>query len=477
MELSPSSIERVVGSLAGVDLGDPRRSRRLELTLAKLAQRPDATFPEAMGSDAAVQGGYRLVNNPNVTLEALLEAQAGATVEKARDAALVVAVHDTTPCKFKNADPAELGYLNTGNAGFHFHYTLAVDLQGHRRPLGVIHGEALFRSRPPSKRRKKGAANPSAAATRKKPKREFERWQRGIDAAAQRLKGSAVVHVADRETDSYELMANSTEQGCRFVFRARVTKRRGQDADGQQATVEAIARKAECRLTRSVPLSKRRAKPGLKTAHPSREEREAQLAISATRIRIKRPHYVPRTLPPTLELNVVRVYEVSPPPGTEPVEWILYTTEPVDTPEQLALIVDIYRTRWLIEECNKALKTGCLYQEREFETRAALLALLGMSLPIACEILWLRNRAHAEPSQPATEVLTPLQIRVVRTLGSRKLPSHPTARDLLLAVAAMGGHHRSNGDPGWLILQRGMARLLAYEEGWRAALSSRGPDL
>ena len=53
---------------------------------------------------------------------------------------------------------------------------------------------------------------------------------------------------------------------------------------------------------------------------------------------------------PELELNVVRVCESHTPAGAVPVEWILYTTEPVDTAEQLAQVVDIYRARWLIEE-------------------------------------------------------------------------------------------------------------------------------
>ena len=35
------------------------------------------------------------------------------------------------------------------------------------------------------------------------------------------------------------------------------------------------------------------------------------------------------------------------------------TTEPVATSADIEAVVDMYRTRWLIEECNKALKTGC----------------------------------------------------------------------------------------------------------------------
>jgi hypothetical protein len=38
----------------------------------------------------------------------------------------------------------------------------------------------------------------------------------------------------------------------------------------------------------------------------------------------------------------------------------------------------------------------------------------------------------------------------------------------MLAVAALGGYLRSNGDPGWLVVGRGMPGFLVLELGWRA---------
>ena len=77
-------------------------------------------------------------------------------------------------------------------------------------------------------------------------------------------------------------------------------------------------------------------------------------------------------VPATLAVNLVHVTEVNPPVGEPPVEWLLYTTEPVDAPEQVAAVVDGYRTRWVIEEFNAALKTGCAYEARQFESRDTL---------------------------------------------------------------------------------------------------------
>jgi hypothetical protein len=97
-----------------------------------------------------------------------------------------------------------------------------------------------------------------------------------------------------------------------------------------------------------------------------------------------------------------------------------------------------------------------------------------MTLPIACELLWLRSRARNDPNAPATEVPTPQQIKILRLLGPRPLPPHPTARDALWAVAGLGGHVKRNGEPGWLVLHRGMQTLFSYEVGFEAGLNASG---
>jgi hypothetical protein len=64
--------------------------------------------------------------------------------------------------------------------------------------------------------------------------------------------------------------------------------------------------------------------------------------------------------------------------------------------------------------------------------------------------------------------LTPKQLDVLRAVARRPLPTKPTARDAMLAVAALGGHRKSNDSPGWIVLGRGMHDLLLLELGWRA---------
>ena len=73
-----------------------------------------------------------------------------------------------------------------------------------------------------------------------------------------------------------------------------------------------------------------------------------------------------------------------------------------------------------------------------------------------------------EGGAPATEVMTEQQLEVLGAFVPR-LPEAPTVKQALLAVAKLGGHLKSNGEPGWLVLGRGYQMLLSYEAGWSAA--------
>jgi hypothetical protein len=175
-------------------------------------------------------------------------------------------------------------------------------------------------------------------------------------------------------------------------------------------------------------------------------------------------------------LNVVRVWEAAPPDGEEPVEWVLFTSDPIDSEEQILQIVDRYRARWTIEEYFKALKTGCAYESRQLEDFNSLTNALAVFAPIACTLLDLRSQARRTPDAPAELILSQTQIEVLRALGRTPLPKAPTQRDVLLAIAALGGHIKWNGDPGWLTLGRGYADLLMLTAGWEAAKLQQARD-
>jgi hypothetical protein len=80
----------------GADLGDRRRSARLTSIAETLEEQPARGFPRLLGSDAALEAFYRFINNPGFGAEDIVAPHIAATAERAEEAGVVVAVHDTT---------------------------------------------------------------------------------------------------------------------------------------------------------------------------------------------------------------------------------------------------------------------------------------------------------------------------------------------------------------------------------------------
>lgn len=473
--MEPLATHQMVEEFQGADLGDARRTHRLLKIVDAIARKPDKSFPEMAAGEAELEGLYRLLNNPAVSFDRVLLPHRRRTAERAEQAGEVIVVHDTTDFELAHADPHVVGFLQTGRSGFYGHVSLVVSADGERRPLGVAAVQTIHRKSRSGRGSRK--VSRSGQVTTKQPDRESKRWDAGIEQSEALLTSCAsVIHVADREADSYMLLAQLV---CakKFVVRVRHDRvARSVEPEAPWSKLKELVGGADDRIVREVPLSaKRRTSTAPRQAqrHPKRNARMATLHFASTQIEVRRPKYLGDPWPEVLQLNIVRVYELDAPNGQLPVEWLLVTSEPVTTKKQIERVVDIYRTRWVIEEFFKALKSGCLYEQRKLEGRRALLNALALFLPVACQMLWLRSRAQHAPDTPAREVLSARQIRLLRAVSSKPLSASPTAREVLLVIAALGGHVANNGEPGWSTTWRGFERLLDFELGWIAARKSK----
>jgi len=467
-------MQDVLGEFDALILPDKRLVERVRSCVAAAWKAPSTSFPKMLEDVASLEGAYRLLNNERVSFDALHGAHQARTIERCASASSLVVVHDTTDVQTPYALASEVGYLSTGEVGYRAHVTVAVSIEPNRpiRPLGVLSVQPTFRAERSKSNRKK---RNSGAETARWKDRESARWGRGVEASAQALAGcQSVVHVMDREADSYALFSQIQQLGHGFVIRLR-TERRARHADDaldddEWSTLGKLATEMKGVFKRDVPLSKRGAKrpPASLKTHPPRETREASLHFSAIQIETPKPHYVANA-PASLSLGFVRVWEPHPPEGQEPVEWLLITNEPCETPEEIVRVVDLYRCRWIIEDFFKALKTGCALQERQLESRHALLNALALFLPIAVHLLWIRTCARDTPDAPASDVFTPLQLTVLRHRSHRRLPDNPTAKQALWVLAGIGGHIPNNGWPGWQVLGRAFVTLLEATAVWQIA--------
>jgi len=468
-------MQNVVDEFDHLVLPDARLVQRVRSFVTAASGTPSASLPQMLQDAAGLEGAYRLLNNPRVTFESLLSSPRAQAAERAGNAGEVVVVHDTTEIETPYAEPEDVGYLNTGRTGYRAHVSLALSVQPGRppRPFGVLSAQACFQPTKPGTKKKRVKRQQMVHSQDKM----FLRWERGIEASAAALGDCAsVIHVADREADSFTLFCKVLQLGHGCVFRlrnnrsARLTD--GDDFDDEWSLLSVLASELEGSFERTVPLSKRGDKgiTARRKTHPPRDARCAVLHYSAAAVELRRPRTLPaKAFPESLHLTLVRVWEPSPPAGEVGVEWILLTTEACDSPAEIMRVVDIYRARWMIEDFFKALKTGCLIQERQFESSHALLNLLALFLPIAVHLLLLRSCARDTPDAPATEVLTSLQLTVLRHLSHRKMPDQPSASEALWALAGLGGHIANNGWPGWQVLGRAFITLARALRPWELA--------
>lgn len=450
----------------GAKLGDIRLNRRLKKVVESVEKQPGIAFPKALVTGADMEGFYRFLSNPKVTLEALLQPHREATAARVVGFDEVLVLHDTSVFPFTGEKKRKgLGRLRKSGHGFLGHFSLVVAADEQREVLGVVGFVPIVRdTETASAKRKKGMP----LRELRKMKCESAKWLAGIDKTAEMLPVSKTIHVADREADDYAVMCGAIERRCRFVFRESENRRLDEEECGHSKLMLFLAQ-CQGKCTRTVELSAHGKKTGKRKGSRARDQRVAQLSFRAGTVVILRPASQDKKLPKSLRVNVVHVVENAPPADIEPIEWILLTTEPVETEGQVLRIVDFYRARWVIEEYFKALKTGCAYLKRQLESRTTLFNALALLIPIAWNLLRMRFLSRLRPDVPAAAVITERQAFILQAMPATKGMKLDTVREVLLAVARLGGHLMHNGDPGWQTLARGYEDLLKTESGYRLA--------
>lgn len=189
----------VAEEFASLQVGDARLDARLREMVTRLAARPTASVPIALGDPASVKAAYRLCANPRVRPTALLTACRKATRLRALLAGWVLLVQDTTSLDFtahKGMDG--LGMLeHPASRGVFVHTTLAVSVEG--VPLGVVAQELWARD--PATRGIGAQRNARPTA-----EKESQRWLTALAASQQALWGPiTTVTIADREGEMYDL--------------------------------------------------------------------------------------------------------------------------------------------------------------------------------------------------------------------------------------------------------------------------------
>jgi len=443
----------------GAELGDPRREARLVKVAAGLAQNPRGTLHGALSAWAELMGGYRLLERPEVTLEQVTAPHRRRTRHACEQPGEYLLVEDTTSLDYTTHYATQgLGRIgDDGGRGLYLHSTLALRVEGwDERHTPVVSLVGLFALQGWARTSPTQGRGQEKKARRLGRARESQRWAAPLAASGGPPPGVSWTHVADRESDIYEVLQKCRERRTGWIVRANQPRAL---ADGEGSVFEAVAQAA--------PL-------GAYTLHlrarPGQPARDATLEVRAARVTLRGP-WRPGGAPPPLATNVVEAREVNAPPGREPVHWVLLTSWPADTFAAACRVLQAYTRRWLIEEYHKALKTGTGVEESQLAGASSLLALVGILAVVAVRLLDMKLLAASEPEKPlAPEALHPAAL----TILEKKFGAPATGWTylaVLVAIARLGGFlaRKGDGPPGWISIWRGWHTLTPMVQGFLLA--------
>lgn len=450
---------------------DQRLAKRL-LRIGKLLHtNPSSAFGSITQDEAEKKGFYRFVNHKKLLPTDTHTPHREQTIQRAEQHETILAIHDTTDMDFTlyldQSPRLHLARLSNKKQGYSCHTTFLVGEPPVPEPLGVfrflpyVHEKYIDSEEMRNFWEKYGDVFEN----------ESRRWSDAINATEEVFPKGKLLHVMDRESDTYSMLVELQEKKQRFVLRHRMDRKLADGSWFEDAweDVDVVGEKIFTiqRRLRSHDLPKND-----KTNY-RRESRQVHVKIQSRCLQLKRSQDPPKgtsreewkKAPQSIAVNVVHAKEVNAPEGAKEVEWYLLTSEPIRTEADCLRVIEIYDTRWLIEELFKSLKTGCGYEKRQEESATSLLQMLALSWAQAWWLLRLRFLNEHTPEAGTSHILEDWEEKLLKAATPKYKWSRKTkVSDVLGALAYLGGHYTSKKPPGWVILGRGYQKFLGMCE-------------
>jgi hypothetical protein len=431
------------------------------------------------GDRAAIKGFYGFVDSTrdDVTSEAIMAGHRERTIGRMMNQSFVLVLQDTTDLNFASRHETEgLGVVGTNQTGaksygLQLHTSLALSEDG--VPLGVLKSVAFA----PTEGGKKSTNRPIE-------EKESFRWvehHRDCVEICKRLPGTRILSVMDREADFFELFADAvpTRHRAGVLVRAKWNRK----LVGRERKLFEEMREAESMATVEVAIPRqrwkkaKRGKPG-QSGMPSRQACLSvafkEVTISPTRANLESNDNV--------TLHAVYAREVQRPEGSAAIEWMLLTTEKVESLESALRIVQLYKRRWRIEEWHRVLKSTCRVLDHQHESADRLKRVIAIDAVLAWRIQLMTLLGRQVPELPAEVFFDEWEIQVLEIVAkkySKNRGDAPlTVGEAIETVARMGGYmaRRSDPPPGVKVLVLGAARLDGMVDGFRLGIAMRaGP--
>lgn len=332
---------------------------------------------------------------------------------------------------------AGVGDLEGARRGFLLQVLPAFTPEG--TPLGTVWAEILNRT---------DGVSRAAAATNGYQKKhtpleakDSRRWLTGLrqaPARAQQVPAVQCVCLADREADISAWFAEP--RGAVPWLVGACQDRAVETASGSPWRAPVLTRPVRYKV--GLLIRGRHAKTAVeeRDRRRGRETRPATVDVRATTLTVRPPWRFDRERPPSTA-NVVLVREPQPPVGAPPVEGMLVTTLPIDTPAQVRVIVEYDGVRWGVELLFRTLKSGGRIERRRFEHGGRVLPGLALYLIVAWRTLVVCRRGREGPDLDGEAVFEPSEGKAVWMAVHNKKPPQkaPRLSAMVHLIARLGG--------------------------------------
>ena len=464
-----------------LELGDKRVNKSAKKIIESLASKPGASLPVVFKTWSETKACYEFFHNGKVQAKKILDPHIKATLGRIRNESVVLLPQDTSSLNYTSKPSIkDLGNIGSSSKtkGYFIHPLLAITPS--RINLGIIDAKIWTRDLEKKKR-----TDHEAYALPIEEKEKF-RWIESYHVAcnvAKECPNTQVVTITDREGDFAELFEVAQDAQKKYEKYAHIIVRSCHDRalqfspDSFNKTNENSYSEEQNKLEKKLISKLRQSKPlgEVKFTIPATTTRPTRVVaqtLKSAQVTFKKRSTGKNSNYPNVTINAVMAIEEIPPEGIEPLVWIFLTTLPVDTFEQMMLVIQYYLCRWEIEVFFKILKSGCNVEERRL-TEGAIIPLIAIFLVIAWRIMYAMKMGRSCPEMSCESIFNASEWKSVHKIVKKeaKLPEEPPSLGVFIKmIATLGGYLNRKNDPppGPKAMWIGFNRMNDFALAWES---------
>jgi len=396
----PIIIQQPKDDFAGVDFGDIRLNKRLQIIVENSTKNAEKSILGSGEGRSEAKAAYRLLGNERFDINQLQNCATRKTM--ARMKGTVLLIQDTSDVNLNGHKKTKgLGYCSEHVLGIKLHSCIAISPEG--LPYGLVCQTYETRQEP------KSSLTRAEKAARPIEEKESFRWIDTLrNATATAPEGVHFITICDREGDFYELYAEAKKLEEDFII--RVTHDRCSDND-EKIMAQIHRTKAVGTVTVNIPRDSRTGSPA----------RQSEMEVAYCQVNVRRPENVrDEEIAPNLAMNLVRITELAPPDGSDPIEWILATSLSLSDASEAMTVVKHYIQRWKIERFHFVLKSGMGAEKIQQRTYDRIKPLLFIYSVIALYIMAIAYAGRILPVLPCTCLFNEDEWKILYSLVHKK---------------------------------------------------------